>query len=302
MAEPYDPFNLKKHPGYYAELVREGEGDVAANFAKSHAYDGGILGKLEQNPHGLGDSPLPFDPTGAELRSTSEGGSAFKERPNDSRYVQLAQEASPFALPTIGYSLGSMGADVAMNAGDAVGSLSEGAFSNAAKSAGAALGTGAILAAGAFMPGPKGMGRLAKPREIDARGFYSPSLEAAKSVPQETGTIQQMRSMLLKQGAKPKELEAVGFDKAFPDPQAKVSRADIEQYLRENWVGLGQEVQGQTSREGNYLVTHDDGSERYFGAGCFSGRTGHLNLQMRTPTPRLQFWRPTPGHNYLIRT
>ena len=75
--------------------------------------------------------------------------------------------------------------------------------------------------------------------ELDARGFYSPSLEAAKQIPQATGTVQQMRAMLLKAGAKPKELEAVGFDKAFPDPNAKVSRAEIERYLRDHRVQLG---------------------------------------------------------------
>jgi hypothetical protein len=75
--------------------------------------------------------------------------------------------------------------------------------------------------------------------EIDDRGFFSPSLEAAKQIPQERGTVQQMKAMLLKYGGKPKELEAVGFDRAFPDPNAKVSRQEIEQYLRDNRVQLG---------------------------------------------------------------
>ena len=53
-------------------------------------------------------------------------------------------------------------------------------------------------------------------RELDQFGLYSSSLEAAKRIPQEKGTVEQMRAMLLTAGAAPKELEAVGFDKAFP--------------------------------------------------------------------------------------
>lgn len=260
MADDYDPFGLRKQPGYYAELVQDREGDVAAEFAKNHAYQGGILGQLETNPHGLGDSPLPFDPTGAEARSTSEGGSAFVERPKEHRYVQMLEEASPMAAPNMGYGLGTGIGEIGTNTADAVGSLKEGAFSDAAKSAGAALGSGALLAAGAFIPGMKG-GKLPKPREIDARGFYSPSLEASKGLGQEAGTVQQFRSMLLKAGGKPKELEAVGFDKAFPDPNAKVSRSDIEQYLRDNRVQLGEKIlggprQGELEAANEAFITH----------------------------------------------
>lgn len=78
-------------------------------------------------------------------------------------------------------------------------------------------------------------------REKDAMGFYSPSLEAAKAIPQEVGTVQQMRAMLLKAGGKEKELAAIGFDKAFPDPNARVNRADIETFLRDNRLQLGEE-------------------------------------------------------------
>jgi hypothetical protein len=225
MADEYDPFNLRKHPGYYAELVQERDPthDVAASYVKNHQYDGGILGQLERNPHGLGESPLPFDPSGAELRSTSEGGSAFAERPKDHM-----QPVAELISPTLGaFGAGQM-------AGTAYKEVGEGDYQEAGMSL-------APLLAGMVVPGaPKGVrGPKAIPREIDARGFYSPSLEAVKGLGQETGTVQQFRSMLLKAGGKPKELEAVGFDRAFPDPNAKVSRGDIEQYLRDNRVQLG---------------------------------------------------------------
>jgi hypothetical protein len=230
MADEYDPFNLRKHPGYYAELVQERDPtqDVAASYVKNHQYDGGILGQLERNPHGLGDSPLPFDPSGAELRSTSEGGSAFTERPKDH-----LQPVAELISPTLGaFGAGQM-------AGTAYKEAGEGDYQDAGMSL-------APLLAGMVVPGaPKGArGPKVLSREIDARGFYSPSLEAVKGLGQESGTVQQFRSMLLKAGGKPKELEAVGFDRAFPDPNAKVSRQEIEQYLRDNRVQLGAENKG----------------------------------------------------------
>jgi hypothetical protein len=241
MADDYDPFNLKKHPGYYAELVQERDPthDVAASYVKNHQYDGGILGQLERNPHGLGDSPLPFDPSGAELRSTSEGGSAFTERPKDH-----LQPVAELISPTLGaFGAGQM-------AGTAYKEAGEGDYQEAGMSL-------VPLLAGMVVPGaPKGVrGPKVLPREIDSRGFYSPSLEAVKGLGQETGTVQQFRSMLLKAGGKPKELEAVGFDKAFPDPNAKVSRQDIEQYLRDNRVQLGEKRYGDVDEN---VVWKDD--------------------------------------------
>jgi hypothetical protein len=74
-------------------------------------------------------------------------------------------------------------------------------------------------------------------REVDeTSGFYSPTLEAAKTLKQNKGTVEQMRAQLLKAGGKPKELEAIGFDEAFPDPKAKVTRQDVENFVRENQV------------------------------------------------------------------
>lgn len=94
-------------------------------------------------------------------------------------------------------------------------------------------------------------------KEIDARGFYSPSLEAAKGLTQQSGTVQQFKAQILKNGGKPKELEAVGFDKAFPDPNAKVSRAEIEDFLRSNRVELGEVKYGGKAHDTTLLRTGD---------------------------------------------
>lgn len=78
-----------------------------------------------------------------------------------------------------------------------------------------------------------------KPKEIDAMGLFSPSLEAIKGIDQERGTVGQFKSMILDNGGKPKELEAIGFDRAFPDPNAKVTRGEVEAFLRQSRLELG---------------------------------------------------------------
>lgn len=84
--------------------------------------------------------------------------------------------------------------------------------------------------------GPRGMGDNGGPAMQPQRyinpetGLYSPSYEAAKVLPQEVGTAQQMRSMLLKAGAKEEELVYSGFDNWLKGKD-KVTRQEIEDVL-----------------------------------------------------------------------
>ena len=84
--------------------------------------------------------------------------------------------------------------------------------------------------------GPRGMGDNGGPamqpqRYINPQtGMYSPSYEAAKVLPQEVGTAQQMRSMLLKAGAKEEELVYSGFDDWLKGKE-KVTKQEIEDVL-----------------------------------------------------------------------
>lgn len=195
---------------------------------------GNFLDLVARNPHGWGNAPPQAEKPASPWQRDPQGYlGEIRNLPN--RPDQYLAPAIEGASPTLGgYGLGTA-------AGEVAGNIGEGKYGSAALAA-------IPLAVGAIVPGPDGMGKRA-PREIDARGFYSPSLEAAKALPQETGTVQQFRSMLLdpKFGGKPKELDAVGFDKAFPDVNAKVSRQEIEQFLRENRVGLGESTFGKRS-------------------------------------------------------
>jgi hypothetical protein len=67
-------------------------------------------------------------------------------------------------------------------------------------------------------------------------GMYSPSYEASKALKQEVGTPQQMRSMLLKAGAKEEELTYSGFDDWLKG-RDKVTRQEIEDVLRVSAAG-----------------------------------------------------------------
>jgi hypothetical protein len=67
-------------------------------------------------------------------------------------------------------------------------------------------------------------------------GMYSPSYEASKALKQEVGTPEQMRSMLLKAGAKEEELTYSGFDDWLKGKE-KVTRQEIEDVLRVSAAG-----------------------------------------------------------------
>jgi len=70
----------------------------------------------------------------------------------------------------------------------------------------------------------------ARPKSVP---LYSASTRAAENLPQEKGSYEQMRAMLIKGGAKEDELEWSGFDTEFRD-KGKVSKAGIIDYLENN--------------------------------------------------------------------
>jgi predicted kinase len=73
-------------------------------------------------------------------------------------------------------------------------------------------------------------------KETDHLGFYSPALEKAKAWGQSKGTVEQLRRHLNAD----KELAAIGFDKAFPDPKAGIFKEEAVKWLRANRVELGE--------------------------------------------------------------
>ncbi len=64
-------------------------------------------------------------------------------------------------------------------------------------------------------------------------GFYSHAAATAAELPQERGTPEQFRGMLLNKGVKPAELEWSGFDPAFAD-QPQVTRQQIAEHFHAN--------------------------------------------------------------------
>lgn len=87
------------------------------------------------------------------------------------------------------------------------------------------------------MSGVRGMGDNGGPAMGPTRfvnpntGLYSPSFEAAKTLPQEVGTPQQMRAMLLRGGAKEEELLYSGFDDWLKGRGDKVTKQEIQDVL-----------------------------------------------------------------------
>ena len=90
------------------------------------------------------------------------------------------------------------------------------------------------------MSGVRGMGDNGGPpiqRYVNPNtGLYSPSFEAARNLPQEVGTPQQMRAMLLKGGAKEEELVYSGFDD-WLQGKDRVTKQEIEDVLGASAAG-----------------------------------------------------------------
>jgi hypothetical protein len=78
-------------------------------------------------------------------------------------------------------------------------------------------------------------------RDIDATGYYSGALEAAKALKQAKGTPEQMLAQLKAGGAKQNEIEATNLAQ-FLDGKKSVTRDEIVKHLTENRVGV-KEVQ-----------------------------------------------------------
>jgi hypothetical protein len=104
------------------------------------------------------------------------------------------------------------------------------------------LGSGAMEAPeGALMAGAA-RSRAPYERKVSPLGLYSAGAEHAYNLPQETGSVAQMRAMLEKSGTKPAEFEWSGFDRAFPDPKAKVTRDDLVRHFESNVPQLNESV------------------------------------------------------------
>lgn len=75
--------------------------------------------------------------------------------------------------------------------------------------------------------------------DLDALGFYSGALRAAKALRQAKGTPEQMLAMLSKEGAKKGEIEATGLLN-FLEGKPSVTKDEIVNHLTQNRVGLNE--------------------------------------------------------------
>ena len=90
----------------------------------------------------------------------------------------------------------------------------------------------------------------ARPKIINE---YSASLDAAQNLPQERGTFEQMRKMMLDRGAKEDELVFSGFDRKFRD-QGKVTKEGIIDYLYDS---AGEEMVERYTNQVEGLLDED---------------------------------------------
>jgi hypothetical protein len=85
-------------------------------------------------------------------------------------------------------------------------------------------------------------------RQLNQLGLFSRAREEAARLPQDKGTPEQMRSMLLKAGVKPDELKWTGFDD-WAQGKKSVTKAEVEDFLRQNEVQVGERRLGRTGTD-----------------------------------------------------
>lgn len=86
-------------------------------------------------------------------------------------------------------------------------------------------------------------------RELNKFGLYSHAAEQAAALPQERGTPEQYRGMLLNRGVRPVELQESGFDQAFAN-QPSITRDELAEHFRTNMPDLYETQYGGSEQGG----------------------------------------------------
>lgn len=106
--------------------------------------------------------------------------------------------------------------------------------------------TGAAVNGSIGMSGRPQANALAAERSLDALGYYSQALEAARSLKQAKGTPEQMLAQLKSAGVKDAEIEATGL-RGFLDGKRSVTRDEIAGHLEANRVGLREVIRSDNA-------------------------------------------------------
>lgn len=101
----------------------------------------------------------------------------------------------------------------------------------------------------------------AAPRQLTPQGLYSHAQEVLKGLPQEKGTPEQFRSMLLKQGTSPEELKWAGFDE-WAAGRKTATKQEMDEFLRSSQPEIKETVLGYSKSTKEQL---NDFAQRAYG-------------------------------------
>lgn len=101
-------------------------------------------------------------------------------------------------------------------------------------------------------------------RRLSPTGFYSTVESALERISQEKGTPEQFKAMLLKNGAKQAEMDWLGWDEHFEDKLAKVTKAEIQEWINQNRIDIQENILSSeqfpvTSDDVESVVQNEDG-------------------------------------------
>lgn len=134
--------------------------------------------------------------------------------------------------------------------------------------------------------------------DIDALGFYSAGLRAARAWPQTKGTPEQALTWLKKSGVKEGEIEATGLAKVI-EGQKAVTRDEIVAHLEKNRVGLNEVRYGEPPKE---LAGAEAKIDEMISSGSYDPyelrdlRDQAFNIEQKTPRTKWSSYSLDPGN------
>jgi hypothetical protein len=155
---------------------------------------------------------------------------------------------------------------------------------------GSVAGMGRVGVRNAVGSGPTRLASGVAP-DINELGLYSQALRAARALPQEKGTPQQMLEMLKRAGVKDDEIKWTGLDKFLQQSGKQVTKKDIVEFIDANRVRLRERTYGGGYNAEELFVDLGENLRR-LGSGWYAQTLNHGDWIVR----------PLGGNRYKARS
>ena len=222
-------------------------------------------------------SPMPLILTGASVvKGVHDAYKAWKGALD----VVMGRKPATYQLDEEGRLVSQIPVEIQAGGAAAAGLASTGSVAGMRGGVKGALGTGGGR-----------VGSVTPAADLNELGLYSQALRAARTLPQEKGTPQQMLEMLKRAGVKDDEIKWTGLDKFFKQSGKQVTKKDIVEFLDVNRVRLRERTYGGGYNAEELFVDLGENLRR-LGSGWYAQTLNHGDWIIR----------PLGGNRYKARS